>query len=437
MNLNLRLNVVTSVAVFVANFLSVGVTYRLLVQVGGVESIGVWSSLIAWIFIIRIGDVGMTNGIIRFAAAYDVNQDASRIRGYVDTGIVFNAVLFGFLALLGWVAMDSNLAHILPEGSRYTSSVRPVLPILFVVFYLQNLSGLALGALQAIHRGYVGSLIFLVATFVQLFIAVLLVPTMGFTGLAIAQVGQYALMLITGWQFYRCALARTSGQHVPLLPQLASFSIIREIMSFGLKVQLVSFVNGLFEPLAKLLIGHAAGLQVLGLFEMAYKIVMLPRNALVAGVLAVAPAKTRLFSSDPRAFRELHRKSNKLIVLAATAVLVVITLASPLITTLWLGYQEPKLPHLIGILAMGVWISAVSSPSYNLGMATGAMRTNTEAAFIALGLLVLLMLPASLSGLDWPLILTVAVAIGASSAWVLWRTSYALWPTGVLGASAR
>jgi len=437
MNLNLRLNVVTSVAVFVANLLSVGVTYRLLVQVGGIESIGVWSSLIAWIFIIRIGDVGMTNGIIRFAAAYDVNQDASRIRGYVDTGIVFNAVLFGFLALLGWVAMDSNLAHILPEGSRYTSSVRPVLPILFVVFYLQNLSGLALGALQAIHRGYVGSLIFLVATFVQLFLAVLLVPAMGFTGLAIAQVGQYALMLITGWQFYRSALARTSGQHVPLLPQLASFSIIREIMSFGLKVQLVSFVNGLFEPLAKLLIGHAAGLQVLGLFDMAYKIVMLPRNALVAGVLAVVPAKTRLFSSDPRAFRELHRKSNKLIALAATAVLFVITLASPLITTLWLGYQEPKLPHLIGILAMGVWISAVSSPSYTLGMATGAMRTNTEAAFIALGLLVLLMLPASLSGLDWPLILTVAVAMGASSAWVLWRTSYALWPTGVLGASAR
>lgn len=429
-NLKVRRNVVTSVAVFTVNLALVFLSYRLLAQQGGVAIIGLWSSLMAWVFLIRLGDVGMTNGIIRFAAACDPKVEFERIRGYVDTGLMLNAILFALLACVGWAIMDASLSQILPGGDRNSASVRPLLPLLFAVFYLQNLSGLVMGALQAIHRGYIASLILLSGTLTQLVLALLLIPSMGLAGLALAQTGQYTLMLVVGWRFYCNSLARTCGQPVPLLPRRASCSTAREVMGFSLKAQLANFVNGLFEPLAKLLIGHGAGLHILGLFEIAYKIVVLPRNALVAGVMAAVPAKTRLFASNKTAFQELHRKSTRTVGLAATLLLGVVVLVSPLAMPLWLGHDEPLLPKFVALLALGFWVNAISASSYALGIASGTMRTNIEASFVAIGVLLLLMVPARQSEMVLPMVLSVAIAIATSSVWVLWRAKCLQQSTG-------
>lgn len=419
--LNVRRNVIASVAVFAVNLVLMFFTYRLLAVQGGVAIIGLWSSLMAWVFLIRLGDVGMTNGIIRFAAACNPEKEPDRIRGYVDTGLALNAVLFALLAFAGWAAMRSSLTQVLPDGDRTAATVRPLLPLLFTVFYLQNLSGLVIGALQAIHHGYIGSLVLLTGTLTQLVLALLLIPSWGLAGLATAQASQYALMLVLGWQLYRCFLARASGRAVPLLPRLASWSTAIEVMGFSLKAQLANFVNGLFEPLAKLLIGHLAGLNILGLFEVAYRVVVLPRNALVAGVTAALPAKTRLLASNPDAFRELYQKSMTMVGLASTLVLGAVALVSPFIMPIWLGHEEPLLSAFVAILALGFWINAVSAPAYTLGMSSGAMGPNIESSFIALVTLALLVLLASQSSQEWLMVLSVSIAVGTSSAWILWR----------------
>lgn len=420
-HLNIKRNVVTSVGVFVVNLSLVFFSYRLLALQGGVTIIGLWSSLSAWVFLIRLGDVGMTNGIIRFAAARNAEGESDLIRGYVDTGLALNAILFALLACVGWALMNANLEQIVPEGERTASSVRPLIPLLFAVFYLQNLSGLMMGALQAIHQGYIGSLVLLTGTLTQLLVAFLLIPSLGLTGLALAQASQYTLMLFLGWQLYRRSLARASGVAVPLLPKLASWSTATEMMGFSIKAQFANFVNGLFEPLAKLLIGHGAGLHILGIFEMAYKVVVLPRNAVVAGVMATVPAKTRLLVSNQSAFRKIYQKSVWVVGLAATAVLGAVALLSPLGIPIWLGYKEPLLTGFITILCLGFWLNALSAPAYVLGVASGAMRANIEASFVAIAILILLAVPVSHLGLVYPMVLSVTIAIAASSFWVLWR----------------
>lgn len=201
---HLRRNVVTSVIAFAATIAVTFISYRLVVLHGGLGAVGLWSNLMAWIFLIRLGDVGMANAAVRFAAALDPAEEPEQVRRHIDTAFVLNAALFLLLTAAGWALYAANLRHIVPGSEADVEIARAILPLLFAGFLLQNLSGLALGALRAIHRGYVAAWLSVAGTVLQLVVVVPLVGKIGLAALAWGQIAQYGLMLPNGW--WRVAL---------------------------------------------------------------------------------------------------------------------------------------------------------------------------------------------------------------------------------------
>ncbi len=415
---NLRRNVVTSVIAFAANLALVFISYRLVVQRDGLGAVGLWSTLMAWIFVIRLGDVGMSNAAVRYAAALDPAQEPLQVRRLIDTAFVLNAALFVVLTGVGWAVYGANLRHIVPADEASVAVARAILPLLFAGFLLQNLSGLALGALRAIHRGYVAAWLSVAGTVLQLLVVVPLVGKIGLAALAWGQIAQYGLMLVVGWGGFLLGMRQIAGQSGPLLPVQGSMSVLREMLSFSLKAQFANLLNGLFEPLAKILLGRFGGLDLLGLFELAYKLIALPRNAVVSGVQASVPALTRLMASDLGAARDLYDRMLRRSVGLTALVLGAVVLASPVVSWLWLGRIEPSFSLFAALLAAGFLLNGLGAPAFVLGMASGRMRSNIESATLALGVMTVFLGAAGLAGLDWGMVAGVASGLGAAGLYI-------------------
>lgn len=418
----LRRNVLTSVIAFVANILLVFLSYRLILREGGVAAIGLWSNLMAWIFIIRLGDVGMANAAVRFAARLDAAHEPHEIRRRIDTAFLLNGALFLALSGIGWVVYARNLSLIVPGTAQDLETARRILPLMFAGFLLQNLAGLALGALRAVHLGYVAAWIGIAGTLAQLLVVVPLVSRIGLAALAVGQIAQYALMLLAGWIWFLAGLRKISGWSGPLVPSLGSGQILREMMTFSLKAQVANLLNGLFEPVVKILIGRFGTLEVLGLFEMVYKLIALPRNAVISGVQASAPAMTRLMASDMDGARQLYRRSLRHSLWMTAAVLGLAVAASPVVSWLWFGAVMPPFSLFAALLGAGFLVNTLGASAFVLGMASGRMRGNIESAVVAIGVAVACIGACGFFGLATGMVAGAALGLAAGGLYV-WRAN--------------
>ena len=425
---NLKRNVVTSIVAFGANIVLVFVGYRLVILQDGIAAIGLWSTLMAWVFLIRLGDVGMANAVVRFAAACDTVNEPFRVRRYVDSGLIMNVTLFMLLSFVGWLVLETNLDQIFPDDPAAREISHGLLPLIFAGFFVQNLSGLMLGALRSIHLGYVSAKLTVAGTLMQLAIVVPLVPKLGLAGLAWGQFMQYTLTLVAGWIFFVNGLSRASGEQGSRMPRYISFSTMREMLGFSVRAQVANLANGLFEPISKIIIGRSAGLEALGLFELAFKLVALPRNAVISGVHASIPAMTRLIATDIQAARALYRRSLSATGLSSVIVLAVVTLSSPLVAIAWLGRYEASLSIFTALLAAGFLANAFGAPAHTLGVASGQLRGNIEAAVLAGGLAMVLTKIGGAIGPTWLMVAGVALALAVGGLWVRLRNERLLFP---------
>jgi len=380
---NLVKNIRISVVSFAINIALVFISYRLVIVNDGIESVGLWSLLMAWGALVRVGDVGMGGAILRFISTKSLDVEPNEIRKFVDTGIIMNLMVFTLLTLVGYLILDSNLSSVVSADALQLA--KTLLPIMFIGILLSTMTSVIIASLQGLHFGYLGSYLTVGGNLLQIVCVLLLVPKLGVLGLAWAQLIQYGSLSVLGWLLIGSKIG--AGGYLPFS---FSFSVLREMFSFSLKAQLANVTNGLFEPISKILISQFAGLQIQGFFELAYKTVSLTRNAIVAGLFASLPTLTNLFNTNPKQALSFYKKSQNNVTKAITLMMVLVILFSPVVSVVWVGQFEMDYWFFVVCVAIGFWLNTIGATAYNLGMATGRMRNNIVSAMLVL--LVLLML---------------------------------------------
>lgn len=417
---NVRKSVRFAVVEFAVNIGLVFVTYRLVILEGGIEALGLWTTLYAWTSLIRLGDVGMANAVLRFTALHDPDSDRLRAGLYVETGIIANVAFFGALAALGYLGFLPWAGDAV--GGRYDAEVAAVLPLMFTGFFLFNVSGVVLGALQGLHLGYVRSTISVLGGLTQLGCACWLVPSMGLAGLAWAQVAQHCIAAVLGWIVIRQRLQLSNA-----LPLAFDVPALRAMLRFGISSQGANIVNGLFEPVSKILVAHFGGLAVQALYELAYKTLWLPRNAVVAATSATIPSMTARLIVDRGAVVSTYRKSVRLTTLAVAGLSALAVACTPLISVLWVGHFSPDYTVYVLLLAVGVILNAYGAAAYNLGIVAGNVRGNLLVNGFTLGGLLIV---GALAGCLFPapgLIAAVSLAMASGGVAIRWVNERLLW----------
>jgi O-antigen/teichoic acid export membrane protein len=369
--LNVRKNVIFSVIEILTTLALTFINYRILVQYAGISALGVWAAIFAWLSIVRLTDLGMGSALTRYVSALDAKQDIGRIVQLLHTGIISNGLVFLLLAL----ALGGVLGATLPTlvGGEHVEMAADALPWMVAGLLVNSWSGVVMSALMALHVGYRRSMLAIVGGLIQMGLAVVLIPERGITGLAIAQFVQFSLLTVAGWLTVCVTLGRFE------LPTQFRWSVFKEMLGFSAKLQFAGAINGLFEPLSKILISKFGGMAMLGLYEAAFRSMFLARNVAVQASTATVPAMTRHVWHEQDLARALYVKTywNVLRFLGLTITGVVIV--SPLTSYFWFGDINWMFISMTAILALGVAASGWCTPAYNIGLATGQLRGNIVA----------------------------------------------------------
>lgn len=371
-------NVRYAIAEFVINTALIFVTYKVLVVQGGLEYVGIWSSLLAWTSLIRLGDVGMANATLRFVALSSSRTDA---RDYIDTAIVFNTVLFLSLATLGFFVLLPFVPAIV--GADHSKVAADILPLMFAGFFLSNVAGVVLGGVQGLHLGFVRSRVAIAGAAVQLLATLVLAPFLHLSGLAWAQVLQHSFTLVAAWVVIRSQIALPI-YHAPRF----SYRSFKSMLSYSISSQIANLANGLFEPVSKILVNAVGGLHLLGIYEIAYKTVAIGRNAIVAGVNGSVPALSGMMSTDRPRARELYDRSVRLTTWGVLLLSVVVIFGAPIVSIVWLGSMNVQYWLYVAIIMVGFAVNTIGAPAYNLGVASGHQRGNLITNWTTLTILI-------------------------------------------------
>jgi O-antigen/teichoic acid export membrane protein len=162
---------------------------------------------------------------------------------------------------------------------------------------------------------------------------------------------------------------------------MVDFSAARELFAFGLKIQTLNLSAFLYEPLTRFMIAYVGGLHLLGLYELASRIVaqarqlaIVPASNLLA-VFAVRTTTQRLRADYERAF---------LTTTAAGAVLMfAVAVLAPAVSLLWLGGLDWEFLAITATLAIGWGVNISSAAAYYLGIAQNRLRWNIIGAMAA------------------------------------------------------
>ncbi len=380
--LNVRKNVIFSVIEILATLVLTFINYRVLIQSSGVSSLGVWAAIYAWLSIVRLTDMGMGSALTRYISALDPKDDKSRIVVLMHTGIISNGAAFFLLSIVLAAAITMTLPMIV--GQDHVAMAANALPWMVAGLIVNSWSGVVMSSLMAFHMGYLRSILAILSSLIQLVLAVLLIPEYGITGLAIAQLVQFSLLTISGW----IAVCVILERYEP--PWKFRWTVFKEMLGFSAKLQFAGLVNGLFEPLSKILISRFGGMAMLGLYEAAFRGVFMARNVAVQASTATVPAMTRYVSTEHEQARALYITTYRNVLRFMGVTMAGVVIGSPLISYFWFNELNWTFIGMTALLAMGVTASGWCTPAYNLGLATGRLRGNIVATGSSLALLAMM-----------------------------------------------
>lgn len=360
------------------------VLYHYVFRQLGAELLGVWSVVFAASTLGRLGDLGFGVGMVKFVAESRARETPQQVAELVETSVVTVAVAAGAVLAVAFPVIDGLLGVIMRDPARVAEG-RAILPLAFAATWLSAVASVYAGSVDGTGKVYLRSLAFSVGVCVNLALAFLLVPALGLAGLAFAQVGFSATVLVLA-----AAFLRSEVPGLALVPHRWKSGIFRRMLVYGANVQVATIVQIVSDPLIKGLLGRFGGLAATGYYEMASRMVLQLRLLLVAANQALLPALVEAHLRSQEAVSQLYQRSYRLVFAAAALVFVAIAGLSPFVSRIWLGYYEPVFVWMSAILAVAWFGNSVVTPAYFMHLASGRLRWNTLSHLTIGGLAVVL-----------------------------------------------
>jgi O-antigen/teichoic acid export membrane protein len=353
--------------------------YRYLTSTLGVEALGLWSIVLATTSAARISELGFTVGVVKFVARHLAHGDADSAARAVETAALALAVFVGALLLLAWWPAWWALGRFLPAAA--VAEGRALLPLALLAMWVTTLGGIFQSALDACQRTDLRAAFAILNSVLYLVLAMLLVPHHGLLGLAWVQVALSLLLALLNWL---CLRRELPG--LPAIPSRWSTAEFKAMLGYGLNIQLSTLLQVLTDPLTKVLLARFGGLEMVGFYEMASRMLMQLRGLLVAPNQVIVPVIARLHEAQPGRVDMLYRESYQLQAYLALPFYAAIAAVLPAFSRLWLGQIEPTFVLFGLLLTAGWFLNGFINPAYFANLGIGRLTWNTW-SHVAIGVL--------------------------------------------------
>ncbi|MEO0698777.1 MAG: oligosaccharide flippase family protein, partial [Pseudomonadota bacterium] len=257
---------------------------RQIVVVIGLESRGLWSLTASLVAFVRMLDLGGAQVLSRLVAT-ETGREVDQAR------IIDTAALFGFAAFLVFaVAAYFGLRPVLLNSVEFALRSEASWLLLGLVLTLPvNVLGLVhLGALDGIGRADLRASVAIAALVIYALAALVLIRSQGVMALVYAQGLQHVFTIVAARNVLHTRLAPLAA-----FPRYFSVEKLRRVVSFGGALQASLLPMAIFDPLCRLLIGRSAGLELLGVYELASKFAASARTLVQAFTNPILPEFAR------------------------------------------------------------------------------------------------------------------------------------------------
>jgi O-antigen/teichoic acid export membrane protein len=363
-------NAAWAVAEVVVSGLVMFVLYRVIVAKLSVEILGIWSLVLATTSLSRFADLGAAAGLVRFVAIPKDRGNASEILGIVETAIFSNLVFYAFMSLVLYWPAFYGLSYAIHGTSLVMA--RGLLPFALTAFVLMNVSSVFYAALVGQHRADQKSMVTVAGLMVQAAMAILLVGTYGLIGLAWAQIAQNLFTIGLGWLVF---LRNLAGHWHLRMPSHWNISAFRTLVGFGMRLQASNIMLLLSEPLMKFVMSSLGGLDALGYYEMASRLILLIRQLIVMPAQILAPAFAANEGNES-VLRNLYAKASAVTLVVGLPMMTCLAVGSPLVSYLWLGHVDDLFLFFVIVSSAGWAANILVVPAHFLGIGTGRLGWN-------------------------------------------------------------
>jgi len=371
MQLKLKQNVIWALAEVTISSLVLFLLYRIVVKDLSVEALGIWSLVMATTSLGRLADIGTAAGLGRFVAASRAKKEDDKAIDFAETALLTNLILFLGIAAIIWAPAYYGLS--LMTNGESLIKARELLPYALISFILMNVTAAATGALVGQQRSDQRSMVSIASLFVQFSVALLFVPRHGLPALAWAQTAQYLLIICICWGLF---LRNHFGIWTFRLPTRWRPDVFKELIGYGVKLQTLSVVSFLYEPTVKFLMSSLGGLEALGFYEMAQRLVLQVRQLVVMPNQTLVPGFAHLNECEPKKIEPLYHRAMALSIVFGLPLLASVAVTSPLICAVWVGHLESLFVIFTILLSVGWFANLLAAPAYLLGVALGRLKGN-------------------------------------------------------------
>lgn len=370
----LRINMFSGVAVTVLNGAVLAVAYPIYLHFLGYEKYGVWLVLATVLSLAQLGDLGISQAIMKLVAEEYARGNIEGIQQYVTSALaILTAVGAAVVAVV--VALRTQIVGAFKLTGENAQMVLWLLPyiaclsVYVVIVHALNATLSGLGRMDLANWSQSAGRIAAVAT-----ASALLCAGYGIESLLIGHIFSYLLLHVVSviliWRVAHIRLLRLSN---------LSARRCKHLLRFGLGLFGASVINMLLSPFNKLMLSRYAGVSTIPVYEIAYNGSMYVRAVIAAGLRALMPEISRLAANMTAHVRDrisrLNHGALKLIFFVGVPVYAGLFVFSTSLFRIWLGKSFTEaLPGAFRVMLIATFLSLICVPAYYTLLGLGRVR---------------------------------------------------------------
>ncbi|HOS73000.1 MAG TPA: oligosaccharide flippase family protein [Bacteroidales bacterium] len=363
----IALNVSTSVIQVIITGLVYFFIYRILVLQLGVELLGVWSLTIAVASVANLSNLGFSTAIIKYVAEYDAREESEKISKLLYTSIISVSVLFiiaGILVCSLAFFFITRLVEI-----KYFRLAMTILPISLCGLFFVSLANILTSVLEGFQKNYIRNITCGTTSVLFLVLAIILIPRSGLVGLAIAQAIQALALFIVS-----CFLLSKILKGFLIKEIKWDRQAFKQLLNYGYRMQLISVGQILTEPVTKILISRFHGMNTLGFYEMASRVIGQLRQIIAGMDQITMPIVSHFQQTQKITVQYIYEKGLSFVLFIVFPLFAGIILFAPYLSKIWIGSVEKVFMNCMYILAAGMLVNVLNVQAYFNSLGEGRLN---------------------------------------------------------------
>lgn len=368
-------NVIYSIMQFIVVGIVLLILYKFLIKYLGVERFGIWSLVLSTTSIAGIANLGFSASVVKFVAQYTARKDVDKVVSVIETSVISIALLVGFVLLICY-PLAIRILRIIIASSQVAEAI-DILPYALLSLWISVIASVFQAGLDGHQRMDLSSLIVIFKAVSYLILCMIFVPVHGLMGVAYAHVIQACILMILSWWMLK--------RKMPMLPAIPfrwSNDLFREMVGYGLNIQLISVSQMLYDPITKGLLAKVGGLGFVGYYEMASRMIIQLRGLLVSACQVLVPTIADMKEINPDFINKIYKEAYCLILFIAIPYYSAIIALAPVISRIWIGHYESSFVTFSVVLSIGWFVNTLVAPSYFADLGIGNLMWITRGHII-------------------------------------------------------